>query len=133
VDSRERAIEAVAALDDDLEALYQFRKHFQRTYRTLRRKLERGVPARTALSSMDLPVLRDDIAREMARLDQARQRMRTALVRLCLEEGMTTSETAKLWGFSRQLAQRYAKQGATLVPADRSEDAGSGQATSAVG
>jgi predicted transcriptional regulator len=107
-------------LDADLDALYQAQKHFQRAYRGLKRRLERGMPASKALSSMDLPALRDELAREMVRIEAARQRLRTSLISLCLEEGMTASEVAQLWGFSRQLAQRYAKQGAAEVSADGS-------------
>lgn len=122
VGRREQAIEAVGALDADLEALHQAQKHFQQAYRGLKRKLERGVPASRALAAMDLPGLRDELAREMVRIDQARQRLRTTLICLCLEEGVNINEVARLWGFSRQLAQRYAKQGTGPVATGNAGD-----------
>ena len=125
MDSREQAIEAIGELEADLHALHQAQKHFQRAYRTLKRKLERGVPASRALASMDLPGLRDELAREMVRIDEARQRLRTSLIKLCLEEGLPIGEVARLWGFSRQLAQRYAKQGTPLAVTGVSDDMGS--------
>jgi hypothetical protein len=108
VGRREQAIEAVGALDADLEALHQAQKHFQQAYR--------------ALAAMDLPGLRDELAREMVRIDQARQRLRTTLICLCLEEGVNINEVARLWGFSRQLAQRYAKQGTGPVATGNAGD-----------
>jgi hypothetical protein len=125
MDSREQAIEAVGALEADLEALHQAQKHFQRAYRSLKRKLERGVPASRALASMDLPGLRDELAQEMVRIDEARQRLRTSLIKLCLEEGLPIGEVARLWGFSRQLAQRYAKNGTTVATTSVPDDVSS--------
>lgn len=122
VGRREQAIEAVGALEADLDALHQAQMRFRRAYRSLRRKLERGAPASRALKAMDLPGLRDDVAQEMARIEQARQRLRTNLVGLCLEEGLSSSEVAELWGFSRQLAQRYAKQAQTPTGTDDTDD-----------
>ncbi len=122
VDRREQAIEAVGALDADLDALHDAQKRFQRAYRGLKRKLEDGVPASRALAAMDLPGLRDELAHEMVRIEQARQRLRTNLICLCLEEGVSINEVARLWGFSRQLAQRYAKQGMTLVATGKADD-----------
>jgi hypothetical protein len=110
MDPRQQAIDAVGALDADLDALQEVQTTFRLKYRTLKRQLEDGDPAHQALAQMDIPVLRDELAAEMVRIDQARQRVRTHLIALCLEEGVSISEVGRLWGFSRQLAQRYAKQ-----------------------
>ncbi len=42
--------------------------------------------------------------------EHQRHRTRLALVRAGLEEGMTIGELGRAWGFSRQLAARYAKE-----------------------
>jgi hypothetical protein len=110
MDTRQQAIDAVGALDADLDALQAVQKTFRDTYRILKSQLEQGNPVRQALAQMDIPVLREELAAEMVRIDQARQRVRTHLIALCLEEEVSISEVGRLWGFSRQLAQRYAKQ-----------------------
>jgi hypothetical protein len=110
MDARQQAIDAVGALDADLDALQEVQKVFRDKYRILKRRLEEGDPVRQALAQMDIPVLREELAAEMVRIDQARQRVRTHLIALCLDEEVSISEVGRLWGFSRQLAQRYAKQ-----------------------
>ena len=43
-------------------------------------------------------------------LEQARHRLRLAAMAGCLAAGMSIGELARQWGFSRQLAARYASE-----------------------
>jgi hypothetical protein len=50
------------------------------------------------------------VARQLDELEAARHKVRTALFALGLSEGMTISELGRLYGFSRQLAARIARE-----------------------
>ena len=49
----------------------------------------------------------------VAELERTRYQMRMACFRLGLEEGATISQLGRLWGFSRQLVSRIAKEALT--------------------
>ena len=49
----------------------------------------------------------------MAEFERHRHSTRITLTAAALEEGMTIGQIARAWGFSRQLAARYAREAQT--------------------
>jgi Fic family protein len=54
-----------------------------------------------------------DLTRILAEFEQSRREIRTAVVAAAVEEGMTVTEIADIFGVSRQLANRFVKEART--------------------
>ena len=78
------------------------------TYGTLRTRVAKKVPVAEAFSDMAMPW--SEVARQLDELERARHRVRQAVFALGLSEGMTIGELGRLYGFSRQLAARIARE-----------------------
>ena len=65
-----------------------------------------GIPGLDALAAVDAEEARRELSDLLARFETARRRARQAIIALCVEEGTTTSEVARRFGISRQLASR---------------------------
>ena len=61
-----------------------------------------------AFSDMAMPWAQ--VTTQLAELERIRHRVRTAVFALGLSEGMTIGELGRLYGFSRQLAARVARE-----------------------
>jgi len=83
--------------------------HYRRA-RTL--LVERRTPIQETLASVPTPAARKELTDAIARVEEARRRVRRASIVLGQKEGVSLGEMARLWGFSRQLAARYAKEAA---------------------
>ncbi len=79
-------------------------------YRKVRGRLERGATISDAMSAVPVADLRYSLTEMMADFEAARHRVRQLTIARGLAEGMTINELGRLWGFSRQLAARYAKE-----------------------
>jgi len=55
-----------------------------------------------------------DLTRILAEFEQSRREIRAAVVAAAVEEGMTITEIADIFGVSRQLANRFVKDARTL-------------------
>ncbi len=64
-----------------------------------------------------------DLTRIMDEFEQSRREIRVAVVAAALEEGMTISEIADIFGVSRQLANRFVKDARALTDQLRPGDA----------
>jgi hypothetical protein len=53
---------------------------------------------------------REDLTEALFELDRCRRASRIASFRSALDHGMSINELARIWGFSRQMASRYAKE-----------------------
>lgn len=53
---------------------------------------------------------RQEINDALTAVEQRRHEVRRMVFEMALEDGMSIGELGRLWGFSRQLAQRYAKE-----------------------
>jgi hypothetical protein len=60
----------------------------------------------------------------MESFEQQQHRTRTAIVAVALAEGMSVSGIGRAWGFSRQLASRYAREVSPVVPKQASTSEG---------
>ena len=103
------------ALQSALAELEKTMKRTQRvladagsTYGTLRNRVAEKVPVADAFSDMAMPW--SDVARQLDELERARHRVRKAVFALGLSEGMTIGDLGRLYGFSRQLAARIARE-----------------------
>ncbi len=72
--------------------------------------LERGIDVQTAIQMMRPDAPRQSTNDALAAYEAARHNLRLAVIRELLAGGMTIGEIGRQWGFSRQLASRYAKE-----------------------
>jgi hypothetical protein len=99
---------ALADLDQTMERTQQVLAEAGSTYGTLRTRVAEKVPVADAFSDMAMPW--SDVGRQLDELEGARRRVRSAVFALGLSEGMTISDLGRLYGFSRQLAARIARE-----------------------
>ncbi len=63
-----------------------------------------------ALKDAHITEDREDLNEALFLLDKARRESRIASFRSALDHGVSINELARVWGFSRQMASRYAKE-----------------------
>ena len=104
--------DAVQALDSLADALKDAQRALQvveaKTRNALRSK--NPVPTAAVLRATPAAHFRPDVDRALTELERARHRVVVANFRVALDDGMTITEFGRLYGFSRQLASRYAKE-----------------------
>jgi len=74
-------------------------------------RLRRGDTMRSILDDDPVAPRLDRTRRAMAQLDATRGRIRSAVMRTLLAEGMSKREIAEMWGVSPQLVSRYTSNG----------------------
>ncbi len=79
-------------------------------YRKVRSLFDRGASTKEALSTVPASDLRQALTEKLSEIDAARHRVRRATIATGMQEGMSIGELGRIWGFSRQLAARYAKE-----------------------
>lgn len=99
---------ALADLEETMERTQQVLAEAGSTYGTLRTRVAQKVPVADAFSDIAMPW--SDVARQLDELERARHRVRQAVFALGLTEGMTIGDLGRLYGFSRQLAARIARE-----------------------
>lgn len=93
-------IEAAAKLRDDLQSHVEIN-------RAVLDALEQVGGLAAALGRVQAARSRLTLTDSLARYELLRRQARLSLVAVGVEEGMTASDVAELWGISRQLAARY--------------------------
>ena len=73
-------------------------------------RLQRGHGARHALERNRPDEPRRSTNDALEAYETARHNLRLAVIRELLADGMTIGEVGRTWGFSRQLASRYARE-----------------------
>ena len=105
--------ELVAKLDEletaleDAEAMLEASRESNRAFRT---SIAQGVPIREALAGQAIPDMLPSVTASLKKLEQMRHETRTAVFAVGLAEGLSIGEMGRLYGFSRQLAQRFARE-----------------------
>jgi hypothetical protein len=99
---------ALSELEQTMEGTQQVLADAGSTYGTLRTRVAKKVPVAEAFSDMAMPWF--EVARQLDELERARHRVRQAVFALGLSEGMTIGDLGRLYGFSRQLAARIARE-----------------------
>jgi DNA-directed RNA polymerase specialized sigma subunit len=99
--------EMIAASDEVCEAIASHNA----SRRVAIERLRRGDDLRSIVDDSPLAANLERTRAAMAELDTARGRIRSAVMRALLDEGMTKREIAQRWGVSPQLVSRYTADG----------------------
>ncbi len=105
--------EPTLAFDELLTALSDLRVATRQAEVGIRRAIgraEQGMDALSALASTGPAVTRQGMNDALKALETARHRARLAVFASALDDGVSIGELGRTFGFSRQLAARYAKE-----------------------
>jgi hypothetical protein len=110
--SSERAalLARVNELDDAIREAASTLDASRASNKTFREYILRGEPLPEALAAIKTSVTLNSVAEKLKNLETARHRSRTAVFRVGMAEGHSIGQIGRLYGFSRQLAQRFAKE-----------------------
>ena len=109
--SLERA--AIQSVEQVLTSLAELRKAIREAETSTRRALrayQKSTDIREALEAIQPSVARTTVNEALDEVERARHEARRATFALGLQQGMSIGELGRAWGFSRQLAARYAKE-----------------------
>lgn len=81
-----------------------------RNFRRLARDMGKGTECRVALGRIGVDEARLTLNEALRRFEEARHRVRAQTIASGIREGMSVGEIARVFGFSRQLAQRYVQE-----------------------
>jgi hypothetical protein len=104
---------AIADVETLIEAIDAAVRHLQADKRALRRAvnmLSGGSQVAETLAETRASDVRQGANDVLDALTTARHHSRLSIFAAGLDEGMTIGELARAWGFSRQLASRYARE-----------------------
>ncbi len=113
---RSDAIREVSELEEAARTLRAELRLIEVKYRRTRLALEKGDSCPDVFEASGGGVSRKRITEALESYEHQQHRTRTALVAVALAEGMSVSGIGRAWGFSRQLASRYAREAAHVVP-----------------
>ena len=104
--------EAIQRAERLVAAMQNLRFILEKREETLRTAIDRQVPTdfSVALKEAQITENRDVLNEALFELEQCRRASRVASFRSALDHGITISELSRIWGFSRQMASRYAKE-----------------------
>ena len=105
---RARLLSALADLDRTMAETQLVLSDAGTTGGTFRDRISDGIAVAEAFPDMATPWAA--VARQLDVLERARHEVRTAVFALGLAEGMSIGELGRLYGFSRQLAARVARE-----------------------
>lgn len=106
----EAAIDAVDAALAAAKRLREALRANEAAYRGARRSLEHGSDVAPAITAAKVGDARGELNEALDDFEQARHQSRIALIRVGLDQDMTIGDVSRAWGFSRQMAARYAKE-----------------------
>jgi len=109
-DERRRLLAELDELMEESRALRQVLDSTESAYATVRAHVEEGSDVRAALLSEPVDQQRQRLSSQLERFERARHRVRRRFVLLGQKEGVSLTELARLWGLSRQLVARYARE-----------------------
>ena len=104
---------AIHSVELVIEAMENLQVVLSKRVESLRRSIEFEEPAadyEKAVKDSHLTDEREDLQEALYVLEQRRRESRVAAFRSALDHGVSISELARIWGFSRQMASRYAKE-----------------------
>ena len=105
--------EAIRRVEELIEAMRNLRELLGRREEMLRRALQVSEPApdfTVALKDAQITEQREDLNEALFTLERCRRESRIASFRTALDHGVSINELGRIWGFSRQMASRYAKE-----------------------
>jgi hypothetical protein len=111
---RRELIERLEELDRTFVSTEAALRSARRTHRRFNRRVGSDKPIEEAFVGLSVPEARLAINEQLAVLEEARHRVRTAIIAVGLEEGLSIGKMGRLFGFSRQLAARFAREAKEL-------------------
>jgi len=105
--------DALQSVEDLIAAVAEARAALQQAEKAMRRGLAKaraGIDIGVALDITRPADMRDIINDALTKVEQCRHETRLKVFALALDQGMSIGALARAWGFSRQLAARYAKE-----------------------
>ena len=103
----------VGELDELLASSRELRQRLadaEKSYGRARRLVAQGRPMGDLLSEVGAGTVRASVSDALDRFERARHASRRSFVVTGQAEGMSLGQMGRLWGFSRQLAARYAAE-----------------------
>ncbi len=79
-------------------------------YRRTAQALRRGISCPDVFAASGGGAGRKDVTEALESFTEQQHRTRVAIIAVALAEGMSVSGIGRAWGFSRQLASRYASE-----------------------
>ena len=107
---RDAAIRETEDLIETAKELHAALRKNEAVYRRGLKALQQGKPVAAILEDVGVRDARLQLNDALEALEHHRRQVRLALTSAGLDEGMTIADTGRAWGFSRQLAARYAMQ-----------------------
>jgi hypothetical protein len=108
--TREAAIRELECLLASAEELRTSLRTTEVVYRKALKTLKSGKKVSESLRNVQAGAVRQALNAKLESFELVRHRSRLTLIAAGLREGMTIGELGRAWGFSRQLASRYAKE-----------------------
>jgi hypothetical protein len=107
---RDEAVHLLEVLMTAVDELEECLRTSRATYRRALDQLASGAEVAVALDTAGAATTRQSLTDSIEEFEQHRHVSRLALVAAGLEEGTTINGLSRVWGISRQLASRYAKE-----------------------
>jgi hypothetical protein len=101
-------------LEEVADAMKDAQRVLRRTEVVVRKKLRGELLSADILRAEPVVDYRPNLDGALARLERVRHAMLLRVFAVALEDGMSIGELARNYGFSRQLASRYAKEAREL-------------------
>ncbi len=79
-------------------------------YRRFLGRIESGSSVAEAFAALDIPGVRQELTDSLNALEHARHEARRAVIARGTSEGLSFGALARMWGVSRQLIARMAKE-----------------------
>lgn len=105
--------EAIRSVERVIEAMQNLRRVLKNREEALRRAITVREPARDyaeAVKEAHVSEEQEDLREALFLLEQRRRESRIASFKSALDHGVSINELSRIWGFSRQMASRYAKE-----------------------
>jgi hypothetical protein len=106
-------LEAIRSVERVIEASQNLRRLLEIREEELRRAVSVREPTTdyaTSVKQAHVTENREDLNEALFLFDNARRESRIASFRSALDHGVSINELSRMWGFSRQMASRYAKE-----------------------
>jgi hypothetical protein len=112
-DARAVALQDVRDLLECARSLRSDLRAKEASYRRVVKHLEAGTGVAEVMQLVGTDEARQELTEALDRFEHCRHKSRLSLTAVGLEEGMTIGQLGRAWGFSRQLAARYAREART--------------------
>ncbi len=105
--------EAIRSVERVIDAMQDLRRVLEHREEVLRRAISVREPAldyAKAVKDAHVSEEQADLGEALFMLEKRRRESRIASFRSALDHGLSINELGRIWGFSRQMASRYAKE-----------------------